>query len=49
MSILTDCVWLVIKKILGRTPRVLLLELLDKFLKWGRVKRDYIWGTRALV
>lgn len=43
------CGWLVIKKILGRTPRFLLLELLDKFQKWGIVERDYIWERRVLV
>lgn len=43
------CGWLVIKKILGRTPRFLILELLDGVLKWGRVEKDHIWGRGLLV
>lgn len=41
--------WLVVKKILGRTPRFLILELLDNFLKWGKLEWDYIWERRMLV
>ena len=43
------CGWLVIKRILGRTPRFLILEQLDGFLKRGRLEKDHIWGRRMLV
>lgn len=43
------CAWLVIRKILGRTPRFLILELLDGFLKRGRLEKDHIWRRRVLV
>lgn len=41
------CGWLVIKKTLGRTPRFLILELLDGFLKGRSLDKDQNWERRV--